>query len=248
MEDIRWWTRLLLVSAIISVVLLIAAPMGYKFQLAALGPSFISLILAVVGAAIVMLVSIVMIVVTTKRGLPANRNLLAIALLVAVVPVVVMVPQILKGRSVPPIHDITTDTSNPPAFDAVLALRGEQSNPVEYGAGLGSPGELAQLQAGAYPDVKPLQTDLSRGDAVARADKVLADMGMEVVNVDAEAGIVEAVATTFWFGFKDDLVVRVTPQAEGSLVDVRSVSRVGRSDLGANAARIQRFLHQFKGS
>jgi uncharacterized protein (DUF1499 family) len=248
MEEIRWWTRLLLVSAIISVVLLVAGPLGYKFQLAGLGPSFISLILAVVGAAIVVLVSIVMIIVTARRGLPANRNLLAIALLVAVVPVVVMVPQILKGRSVPAIHDITTDTSNPPGFEAVIALRGEESNPIDYGAGPGSPEELARLQAGAYPDLKPLATDLSSGDAVARAEEVLRDMGLEIVNVDAEAGIIEAVATTFWFGFKDDLVVRITPRNEGSVVDVRSVSRVGRSDLGANAARIARFLHVFEGS
>ncbi len=75
---------------------------------------------------------------------------------------------------------------------------------------------------------------------------MLEDQGLEVVNVNSELGMVEAVATTFWFGFKDDLVVRVTETDEGSVVDVRSVSRVGQSDIGANAARIQEFLRRFQ--
>ena len=81
--------------------------------------------------------------------------------------------------------------------------------------------------------------------AVARAVEVLSNQGLEVVNIDPPAGIVEAVATTFWFGFKDDLVVRIRPEGDGSVIDVRSVSRVGQSDVGANAARIERFLTAF---
>ena len=90
-----------------------------------------------------------------------------------------------------------------------------------------------------------LESDLSVPEAVAQAALVLAQQGLEVVNVDVDNGRVEAVATTFWFGFKDDLVVRIQPTHTGSKIDVRSVSRVGQSDLGANAARIAKFLQAF---
>jgi len=151
----------------------------------------------------------------------------------------------VAARSVPAIHDISTDTNNPPQFVKAVELRKGAANSLEYGADQGSPSELARLQANAYPGIKPLKTDLTRAEAVARARDVLSAQGLEIVNSDPDQGIVEAVATTFWFGFKDDVVVRVTPAAQGSVVDVRSVSRVGRSDLGANAARIEKFLEAF---
>ena len=74
---------------------------------------------------------------------------------------------------------------------------------------------------------------------------MLNDQGLKIVDVSLEEGRVEATATTFWFGFKDDVVVRVREYEAGSKIDVRSVSRVGASDLGANAARIERFLNAF---
>ncbi|MEX0941364.1 MAG: DUF1499 domain-containing protein [Pseudomonadales bacterium] len=244
MEETRWWTRLLLVSAIVAVVLLLAGPLGYKFGVSGLQPSLISLLLALVTAIVVFLVSLVMVMVASKSGLVSNRKWLLVTLGIALVPLIVMVPQIHTARSVPPIHDITTDTENPPTFDAVVALRINAMNSLEYGAGM-SPTELATLQQQAYPEVVTLSSDLSFDDAVARAVEVLSVQGLEVVNVDPDKGIVEAVATTFWFGFKDDVVVRVTATPQGSLVDLRSVSRVGQSDLGANAARILKFLEAF---
>ncbi|MFB3106560.1 MAG: DUF1499 domain-containing protein [Pseudomonadales bacterium] len=70
-------------------------------------------------------------------------------------------------------------------------------------------------------------------------------MGLELVNEARLQGMIEATATTFWFGFKDDMVVRIRPSGAGSVIDVRSVSRVGMSDLGANARRIGEFLEGF---
>jgi uncharacterized protein (DUF1499 family) len=67
-------------------------------------------------------------------------------------------------------------------------------------------------------------------------------MGLEIVAVDKEAGLVEATATTFWFGFKDDVVVRIVGNGEGSRIDLRSMSRVGQGDVGANADRITDFV------
>jgi uncharacterized protein (DUF1499 family) len=142
-----------------------------------------------------------------------------------------------KAESVPPIHDITTDTINPPDFEAVLPLRAEAPNPPEYGGD-----SIAQQQKEAYPEVQPLALDLPPDQVFARAFETAQEMGWDVVSADAATGRIEATDTTFWFGFKDDIVVRVSGVSNGSRIDVRSKSRVGRSDLGANARRIQDFL------
>jgi uncharacterized protein (DUF1499 family) len=97
----------------------------------------------------------------------------------------------------------------------------------------------------AYPGLKPIESDLSVADAVDRTEAALQAMGLEIVAVDKEAGLVEATATTFWFGFKDDMVVRIVGNGEGSRIDLRSMSRVGQSDVGANAARITDFVDRF---
>jgi len=77
-----------------------------------------------------------------------------------------------------------------------------------------------------------------------RALAVARDMGWQIIDSNPSEGRIEATDTTFWFGFKDDIVVRVRPTQNGSRIDVRSVSRVGRSDVGTNARRIQKFLKE----
>lgn len=246
MEELRWWSRLMLVSAIVALLLLLAGPLGYKFEISPLQQSLVSLLIALVISILVFVVALVMAVVSNSKGLTRNRNLVLISLALSLVPLVIMVPQMAKGTSVPPIHDITTDTADPPAFFAAVPLRINAPNDLVYGMEQIPPEEMARMQAAAYPNVKPLQSSLTVDAAVARAAEVLSDQGLEVINIDPPAGIVEAVATTFWFGFKDDLVVRVRPSGAGSVIDVRSVSRVGQSDVGANAARIERFLAAFQ--
>jgi uncharacterized protein (DUF1499 family) len=144
-----------------------------------------------------------------------------------------------QTRSVPPIHDITTDTQNPPAFQAVLAFRAGAPNPSKYGGA-----EIAAQQRRAYPDIKSLRLSNSTARAFAAAQAAVQDMGWEIVAADETAGRIEATDTTFWFGFKDDVVVRIVPSNGGSLIDVRSVSRAGRSDVGTNAKRIRTFLER----
>ena len=239
MEEIRWWARLLLISGVISVVLLISAPLGYRFGMTGLQSAFGSLALAVLGSAIVLLVSFVMVIITTRKGLVDNRQQLVIAALFSLLPLLAAVPQYFKASSVPPINDISTDLEEPPAFDAALAKRGEFSNDLIL-----EPDE-AQQQKAAYPDVLPVTSTLTSEDAVSRSVALLEQMGLEVINVDLDAGRVEAVATTFWFGFKDDFVVRVRGNNEGSRIDVRSVSRVGQFDLGVNAERVMTFIAGF---
>jgi uncharacterized protein (DUF1499 family) len=143
---------------------------------------------------------------------------------------------------VPAIHDITTDTQDPPGFVAVLPLRADAPNPAAYGGP-----EIAAQQARAYPDVRPLALPAtSPGAAFTRAAAAAREAGWAMVAVDSAAGRIEATATTGWFGFKDDVVVRVRAEGAGSRVDVRSVSRVGRSDVGTNARRIRAFLGRLR--
>ena len=141
------------------------------------------------------------------------------------------------AQSVPPIHDITTDTVNPPAFVDIVPLRAEAPNPAEYAGA-----ETAELQRAAYPDLQAMEFNDSVVEVFAAAMEVVDDMGWELVANEAEEGRIEATATTRWFGFKDDVVIRIQDMdMDGTRVDVRSKSRVGRSDVGANAARIRAF-------
>lgn len=142
-----------------------------------------------------------------------------------------------KAGSVPPIHDISTDTTRPPEFVAVLPLRADAPNPVAYGGP-----EVAAAQMAGYPDLKTHHVNAAPTQAFERALQAARGLGWNIIAADPAAGRIEATDTTFWFGFKDDVVIRIEADASGSKVDVRSLSRVGGSDVGANAARIRAFL------
>jgi len=145
------------------------------------------------------------------------------------------------AKEVPMIHDITTDTENPPVFVSVLPLRKDAPNSAAYGGP-----EIAAQQRAAYPDIRPLVSDLPPEKAYDRARTAARKMGWIIVDENPAEGRIEATATTRWFGFKDDVVLRIVPAAgNGSRVDIRSVSRVGRSDVGTNARRIRAFLKMF---
>lgn len=169
---------------------------------------------------------------------PPRRALGAVATTVVLAAIAILVPWrgLQTARRVPPIHDITTDLTDPPPFVAVLPLRAGASNPAAYGGD-----SVAAQQRRGYPDIGPLRLATPPATAFARAAAAARAMGWDIVAADSSAGRVEATATTRWFGFKDDVVVRVRPDGTGSRVDVRSVSRVGGSDVGANAARIRAY-------
>jgi uncharacterized protein (DUF1499 family) len=141
----------------------------------------------------------------------------------------------------PYIHDITTDMDNPPQFMAVASLRGPEDHPVTYDGP-----EVAAQQKEAYPDLQPLISDAGPEEAFAAAKKTLEGMGMEIVSANEGDLHIEATYTTLLYGYKDDMVVRITETSGGTRVDVRSKSRVGRSDLGQNAKRIRAFMNRLK--
>ena len=170
---------------------------------------------------------------TRAAGIPT----LAFALLLGLATAYVPWNGVKTARSLPFIHDITTDTENPPPFVAILPLRADAPNPPEYAGE-----EVAAQQREGYPDLKPLTLSKPVGEAFEQALEAARGMGWVIVASEAGEGRIEATDTTFWFGFKDDVVIRIVEAAGGSRLDVRSKSRVGRSDVGANAARIRKFL------
>jgi len=146
-----------------------------------------------------------------------------------------------RAHDVPPIHDITTDTDNPPHFVAVLPLRKGVPNSVEYAGA-----KIAAQQKKAFPDIAPLALPVPPKQAYASCLAAARSLGWEIVAEAPGEGRIEATDTTPFFGFKDDIVIRITPAGTESRVDVRSVSRVGRSDLGTNARRLRAFLARLR--
>lgn len=179
--------------------------------------------------------TLVALAVTRPRG--ASIAALLVALVLASTSFVLPWRWLQHAKRVPPIHDISTDTNDPPAFVAVLPLRAGASNPVAYG------GErVALLQHDGYPDIRTLHLDAPPAIAYGRALATAKALGWSIVAADSATGRIEGTATTRWFGFKDDVVIRVRPGVTGSLVDARSLSRVGGSDVGTNATRVRDFL------
>lgn len=232
-------TPVLLLALLAALLLLIAGP-GTRFELWDFRTGFGLMRWAVYLGGAAAVLSIVLLLVPRLRRAAAGR--LVAALVIGLLAAGIPLNGVRIARSVPPIHDISTDTERPPAFVAVLPLRAGAPNPAEHAGA-----ELAKTQREAYPDLASHRLDLAPGAAFERAAQAARDMGWDIVDTDAASGRIEATDTTFWFGFKDDVVVRVEPDGSGSRIDVRSVSRVGMSDVGANARRIRAYLARIGG-
>ncbi|MDP2523814.1 DUF1499 domain-containing protein [Neptunomonas phycophila] len=165
----------------------------------------------------------------------AFAGLVGLALLAPVI-----ISSVMPAQSFPPIHDITTNTNNPPAFLVLDKSRKGAKNSLVYGGA-----EVAEMQKKAYADIAPIQTSKTAQQAFSESLRVANEMGWEIVAQDENALRFEASARTPVFQFVDDVVVTVTTEGSASRVDIRSVSRIGRSDRGANAARIREFIETF---
>jgi uncharacterized protein (DUF1499 family) len=224
-----------LILSLVAAALLLVGPLGTRVGLWSFVIGFlmlaVSLLLALVGASLALVGGM-----KTGQWLPAG-----IAIIVGLVVVAAPSAAIVSARGKPAIHDITTDPNNPPAFVAILPLRSGAANPPDYAGG-----DVTAEQQRAYPDIQPLVVRANAGETFDRALGAVRDLGWEVVASDRSAGRIEAVDTTFWFGFKDDVVIRIAPAEGGTRVDVRSKSRVGRGDLGTNARRVRVLLKRLQ--
>lgn len=164
-----------------------------------------------------------------------------------------------ESADIPPIHDVATSPEDPPRFSPALIARRERTPDVNPVAALTVPlaslkkyegsrfadladRTLGQIATEAYPGVAPLRVAATPERAFAAAFAEAEARGWTIVSRDAAARTLDATATTFWFGFEDDVAVRVRPIPTGAVIDMRSTSRVGLGDMGANAARIEAFL------
>ena len=215
---------------------------GYRFQLWNYLPAFKILIGGIAAVVVGTVAALAGIYFGWGSGQAGSLYGLIAALVLGLVILVPVVSSARLVRTLPWIHDISTDTENPPAFVAILTERAAAPNSAEYGG----PG-VAKRQRAAYPDVEPLRLSLAPSAVFDGALKIARDLGWKIIDTDPTAGRIEASDQTFWYGFIDDIVVRVSPAAGGSRVDIRSVSRVGQSDLGANARRIRKFLRGLSG-
>ena len=239
----RRWGRILALSgfcgALLAALAAMAAGFGSRGGLWHFRTGFAILTWAAWGGLIAAAISLC----GAIAALPTRQfRSAAIALLGLIAGVIIFaVPYSWQAtaRAVPPIHDISTDLDHPPNFVAILPLRQGALNPAEYGGS-----EVALQQRSAYPDIKTVRLNTQPEEAFNRALAVALDLGWEVIAAVPAEGRIESTDTTFWFGFTDDIVIRITPAADHALIDVRSVSRVGRSDVGTNARRIRAFMQR----
>lgn len=253
MKNLPWHTK---------IVLALLAFLPLYFAVAALGTKFgiwgwqTGLLALTMGGGVILLgvvaVAAVISLIFAIRAKPRRNGVLAAAIIGLLVPGAVFVMFTATGSTAAdhPIHDVATDTANPPEFSAeTLAARAKaKANPLsDYQTPLGElelykdvAPELAikshaQIITDRYATLAPLPlAGANRADAVAAVAAAMDTMGFKDIRTDATTGTVEGVAETFWFGFKDDVIARIGEKE----INFRSVSRVGRSDLGANAARI----------
>ena len=231
-----------LVLAAIAGVADVLAGLGYRAGWVPLAPGLQTIRWAAITGGVAGALALVPIVIAARRKAHGSVVVAAAGLLLALC--VAGPPLYLWQRQqvLPHIHDVTTDTANPPQFVAVVPLRQGARNPTAY-----SP-ETAALQKEGYPDIGPILLEVPPPEAMRRAARVAREMRWRIVAEDPSALRIEATATTLLFGFKDDVVIRITPMGSGSRVDIRSLSRVGISDFGANANRIRQFSERLRKS
>ncbi len=238
----RWATNLTLAAAavvLVSLALIAGAGPAYRVGILPLGTAFDALRLGVLVAAVgsgLALIALSGLVRHRRFGsLPIALGALVVGLGSSAIPYM----HWQQAQHAPPIHDITTDTGDPPAFRALAEARERAPNAVDY------PGEeTARLQRAAYPDIEPLYLAATPDAVRAAAETTVLAHGWEPAAVERDR--LEATAVTTWFGFRDDVVIRLREVDGGTRVDVRSASRLGRGDAGANAARIRAFLRELE--
>jgi len=235
-------TWLALLGGPLSAVAALLAGPAYRGSLLSLGGAFLVLrwatFAAMAGAGMAVLALGLLWLGGARRGRVLAAAAFAVNALVATPPLYLY----NQAQSLPKIHDISTDTQDPPAFVAVLPLRQGARNPVDY-----RPETAAQQRLG-YPDIAPLLLGVPPAQAFERAERAARAMGWQLVAAAPDALRIEATDTTLLFGFQDDVVIRIRPNGQGSVVDVRSLSRIGGSDIGTNARRVRRFLDRLASS
>ena len=235
----QMFIKILFYATLLLVGIVFLSAMGFRFDLLGLGLAFQAMFISFGVTALIALVTISVLFIQIIRRKTDTLALPFITIVIGVFFAGYGLVQYNKTQTVPPIHNLSTDLDNPPAFSVgMIDLRGENSNPLEI------PDQVKDMQRSAYADLKPLVLSGSLTQNYPHALDVVKDMGWEIHLEDDVAGTIEATDTTFWLGFKDDVLVQLSDDMEAgtTTVNVRSVSRMGATDLGVNNDRIQAYL------
>ncbi len=207
---------------------------------------------AAIAGAVLALAAIVMM---RRRCSHARRWPVLLALLIGLGFAGYIGRQVVAARTLPAIHDVSTDLDDLPDFRALQVRPDNLENIPDQGrpelAAMEPEERWKTLHREAYGDLQPISVPWSVGETIQRAQTVAEKRGWDIAYVDPGRGILEATATTLFFRFKDDVVIRARPDPDKkgrTLVDMRSISRVGGSDVGANAHRIREYLKDLRQS
>jgi uncharacterized protein (DUF1499 family) len=252
-ERPRWpvkMTRFAFFVGISAIILLVIAGPAYRLRLLPLLPALLGAAIGFLLFVVTFIVGAIGLLAGGRQAFARSRAAVAVIALSLVITIVAGF-WISRGRGAPPIHDVTTDLNDPPVFKDVLPLRSAFGavNPGEYQriqSIMGNKINVPDAQRSAYPDIQPLVLPQPPARTVQLAQQAAKDMGWDIVAVVPSEGRVEATDTTGYFGFKDDVVVRVKSESTGSRVDVRSESRVGGGDTGTNARRVRAYLTRLR--
>ncbi len=251
-----FWVRAVLVLALLLPVYFLVAALGAKFHLLdwrigfgmmtfAYGP------LLLMGVAVLALIGLLLAFFTPpRRGMGSAL----IALLIPALGLGYGLYVMKQAQGIPPIHDVSTDLIDPPGFSqsamaARTAIPGGNDLDLLGAVVPNNPrfGPMARrsvvdVHREAYGDIAAIPTGLGQARAFDLALALAREQNWKLGHIDAASGAIEATSESFWYGFIDDIVIRVRPDGSGARIDMRSVSRVGVSDLGANAARVRAYL------
>lgn len=239
LKNSKFWSTLILLFSIICLGAVIISIMGVRGDWIGIRSAFTTILYAVqAGVAILIAATVIF---GLARGDIKSQIKSGLAIILVLIPVIGhYATQPEKTIPGAPLNDVSTDTINPPLFDAVISLRPQGSNSIEY------PGAAAAArQQQLFPDIAPVKSSLSTEEAFKHALNIAQKMRWEIVSQDISTGIIEAVASTPVFSFEDDVVIRIQSAESGSIIDIRSHSRVGRGDRGKNAQRVREFIEQF---
>ena len=197
----------------------------------------------VVGGVLALVLGLVGIV-KTRGGRLGGRGSAFVGLLTGVALFVTLFILLAPGRGAPPIHDVTTAPGDPPVFREIAKLPDNEGRDLAYPHG---GADVTEQQREAYPDLQPITLTLTPSEAFDAAQRAIDDLGWTVVWSNRVLGVIEAYETSTVFRFVDDVAVRIREAPGGSVIDLRSTSRVGVSDLGVNAGRIRAFAERIQG-